>query len=177
MARRRRQQAAAPPALTAKGEELYLISIRPVYAYQIFRSKKRFELRRNAAGRIPEGAVMVVYASGNVRAIIGEFTVGRVIEGTAEQVWRSVTGQPGAGVGGDAWRYIKGAQHAMALEVVDPILYPRRVTLEEIRRVIPGWSPPLSYKQLREGEPVYELIIRRLRRLAGLEPEPIEAPA
>jgi len=168
--RQRQQQVVAPPALTVEGAELYLISIRPVYAYQIFRSRKKFELRRNAAGRIPEGAVMVVYASGNVRAIIGEFTVGSVIEGTAEQVWRRVMEQPNSGVGGDAWHYIRGAQRAMALEVQNPVLYPRRVTLEEIRRVIPGWNPPLSYKQLREGEPVYELIIRRLRRLAGLEP-------
>jgi len=178
LARRQRwRQVVAPPALTLEGGELYLISIRPVYAYQIFRSRKKFELRRNAAGRIPEGAVMVVYASGNVRAIIGEFTVGRVIEGTAEQVWRKVMERPDAGVGGDVWHYIRGAQHAMALEVQNPVMYPRRVTLEEIRRVIPGWNPPLSYKRLHEGEPVYELIIRRLRRLAGLEPEYGEEPA
>ncbi|ABM80261.1 universally conserved protein [Hyperthermus butylicus DSM 5456] len=168
MARQRKLQQ-AEPAITAAGAEIYLISIRPVYAYQIFREKKKFELRRNIAGRIPEGAVMVVYASGNVRAIIGEFTVGRVIEGTAEEVWRKVMQHDDAGVGGDAWHYIKGASKAMALEVRNPVLYPRRVVLEEIRRIIPGWNPPLSYKLLREGEPVYELIVRRLRRLAGLE--------
>ena len=113
---------------------------------------------------------MVVYASGNVRAIVGEFRVGRVIRGSAEEVWRRVTSERGSGVGGDAWRYIRGAERAMALEVVEPVLYPRRVGLEEIRRIVPGWNPPLSYKLLREGEPVYELVVRRLRRLVGREP-------
>lgn len=169
MARQRRRPE-APPALSVEGAPIYLISIRPVYAFQIFRGVKRFELRRGVAGSIPEGAVMVVYASGNVRAIVGEFRVGRVIRGTADQVWRQVMEERDSGVGGDAWRYIRGADKAMALEVVEPVLYPRRVTLEEIRRVVPGWNPPLSYKLLREGEPVYELIVRKLRRLVGREP-------
>lgn len=166
--RRGRRLQQAPQAVTETGAEMYLISIRPVYAYQIFRATKRFELRRNVIGRIPEGSVMIVYASGNVRAIIGEFTVGKVIEGTAEQVWRQVLSEKNHGIRGDAWRYIKGAEKAMALEVVNPVLYPRKVTLEEIRRIIPGWNPPLSYKALREGEPLYELVVKKLRRLAGL---------
>jgi len=170
LARQRRRAVEAPPATSVEGEPIYLISIRPVYAFQIFRGTKRFELRRGVAGSIPEGAVMVVYASGNVRAIIGEFRVGRVIRGTAEQVWRGVMSEKNSGVGEDAWRYIRGAERAMALEVVEPKLYPRRVTLEEIRRIVPGWNPPLSYKLLREGEPVYELVVRKLRMLAGLEP-------
>jgi len=176
--RRRSQRQEAPPALTADGAPVYLISIRPVYAYQIFRGTKRYELRRWVAGEIPEGSVMVVYASGNVRAIIGEFRVGAVVRGTAEHVWSTVMSDRESGVRGDAWHYIKGSDKAMALQVQEPRLYPRKVTLEEIRRIIPGWNPPLSYKLLREGEPLYELIIRKLRRQAGLEPpEPWEEEA
>ena len=167
-ARRGRQQ--PPPALDeASGAPLYLISIRPQYAYQIFRGVKKFELRRNVGPDIPEGSVMIVYASGNVKAIVGEFRVVRVIAGSAEHVWREVMKHPSPGVGSDAWPYIRGAERALALEVGSPTLYPRRVTLEELRRIIPGWMPPLSYKVLREGDPVYELVIKPLRRLAGLE--------
>jgi predicted transcriptional regulator len=162
---RQRRTVQAEPALSEEGTPIYLISIKPYYAYQIFRGVKKFELRRNAAGRIEEGSVMVVYASGNVRAIIGEFKVGRIIEGSAEDVWKKVISEEGSGIKGDAWHYIKGAERAMALEVVQPKLYPRKVSLEEIRRIIPGWNPPLSYKLLREGEPVYELIVKRLRLL------------
>jgi predicted transcriptional regulator len=163
---RRRQP---PPAVTGDGSPIFLISIRPQYAYQILRGVKRFELRRSVGSPIPKGSVMVVYASGSVRAIVGEFRVVRVIEGTAEQVWREVMKHPSPGVGLDAWPYIRGAERAVALEVGDPVVYPRRVTLEELRRIIPGWMPPLSYKQLREGDPTYELVIKPLRRLAGLQ--------
>ena len=153
-----------PAALDETGSPIYLISIKPHYAYQILRGVKKFELRRNVGVDIPEGSLMIIYASGNVKAIIGEFRVVRVIAGEAEQVWREVMKHPSPGVGTDAWSYIRGAQKALALEVGDPVLYPRRVTLEEVRRVIPGWMPPLSYKLLREGDPLYELVIKPLRR-------------
>ncbi len=171
MPQKRKTSVEAPPALTILGEPLYLISIKPHYAYQIFRGTKKYELRRGVSGQIPEGAVMIVYASGHVRAIIGEFRVGRVIHGNASEVWDHVVRDRSSGIGGDAWRYIRGSSRAMALEVLEPRMYPRRVTLEEIRRIIPGWNPPLSYKLLREGEPLYELIIRKLRK--GLDMEAI----
>ncbi len=167
--KRKKTSVEAPPALTMLGEPLYLISIKPHYAYQIFRGTKKYELRRGVSGQIPEGAVMIVYASGNVRAIVGEFRVGRVIRGDASKVWDHVVRDRSSGIGGDAWRYIRGSNRAMALEVLEPKMYPRRVTLEEIRRIIPGWNPPLSYKLLREGEPLYELIIRKLRKDFDME--------
>ncbi len=157
-----------PRALTDSGEPLYLISIRPQFAYQIFRGVKKFELRRWIGVPVEEGSIMIVYASGKVRAIIGEFKVGRIIEGSAEQVWREVMKHPSPGVDHKDWPYIKGASKALALEVKHAVLYPRKVTLDELRMIIPGWMPPLSYKVLREGDPVYELVIKPLRRFAGL---------
>ncbi len=155
------------PALTEANEPIYLISIRPQFAYQIFRGVKKFELRRWANTPVPEGAVMVVYVSGNIRAIMGEFKVGKVIEGNAIDVWREVMKHPSPGVDSDDWPYIRGAQRALALEVVEPAMYPRRISLDELRRIIPGWMPPLSYKLLKEGDPTYELLIKPLRRLIG----------
>lgn len=144
-------------------DDIYLMSIRPKYARAIFAGRKKYELRKvSGAPVIGEGSTIVVYASGQIKGIIGEFRVGRVIRATPERVWEIVR-QPGTGIGEDAWLYIRGAKQAMALEVVEPIPYQRAVTLEEIRRIIPGWMPPFSYKLLREGDPVYELIIRRIR--------------
>ncbi len=157
------------PARTSDGRIIYLMSIRPQFAFQIFRGVKKFELRRWIGVPIEEGSVIVVYASGRVKAIVGEFRVGRVIEGRAEEVWREVMRHPSPGVDHRDWPYIRGAERALALEVRNPVLYPRKVTLDELRMVIPGWAPPLSYKVLRVGEPVYELVIKPLRRYAGLD--------
>lgn len=147
------------------GAPIYLISIRPRFAFQIFKGVKKFELRKWIGVPVPEGAVMVVYVSGHVKAIMGEFRVGRVYSGTAEQVWRDIHMHPSPGVGRDDWPYIRGARRALAFEVVEARLYPRSVQLWEIRRIIPGWMPPLSYKVLRPCDPIYELIIKPLRRL------------
>ncbi|MEB3773562.1 MAG: DNA-binding protein [Desulfurococcales archaeon] len=145
-------------------EELYLMSIKPRYARAIFAGRKRYELRKvSGSPLISEGSIIVVYASGQIKGVIGEFRVGRIIKATPEKVWEIVS-VPGTGIGSDAWAYIRGAKQAIALEVLEPTPYPRPVTLEEIRRIIPGWMPPFSYRVLREGDPFYELIVKRLRK-------------
>ncbi len=156
-------------------EDMYLMSIRPKYAREIIAGRKRFELRKlSGVPPIEEGAVIVMYVSGDVKSIVGEFRAARVIRGTPELVW-GVASQPGSGVGDDAWQYIRGARRAMAIEVGERYVYERRITLEEIRRVIPGWQPPFSYRRIGEGEPLYELVIRRLRE-AMRRAEPGEHP-
>ncbi len=162
-ARRTQQQALEP--------RTFLMSIRPQFAYQILRGEKKFELRRWIGVPVAPGSVVVIYASGSVKALVGEFLVGRVYQGPAEDVWKQVMMHPSPGVDRDDWPYIRGAKKAMALEVERVIAYPRQVTLQELRRVIPGWQPPISYKVLREGDPLYELIVKKLRRLAGLDEE------
>jgi len=142
---------------------MYLMSIRPQYANAIFSGKKKFELRKlSGVPPVEEGSVIVVYSSGKVKSIVGEFRAGRVIMGPPDYVWAHAS-RPGTGVGGDAYAYIRGAKRAMAIEVVEPRLYPRPVSLEEIRRLIPGWMPPFSYKRLEPGDRIYELIVKRLR--------------
>ena len=144
-------------------EPVFLMSIRPQYVRPIFARVKRYELRKvSGAPRIEEGSIVVVYASGNLKSVIGEFRVGRVIEDSPEKVWALVY-KPGTGVSRESWNYIRGARRAMALEIRDPVPYPRPVTLDEIRRVIPGWLPPFSYRELYAGDPFYELILRPVR--------------
>ncbi len=143
--------------------EIYLMSIRPQYARAILSGRKKYELRKlSGVPPIEEGSIIVIYSSGSVKSIVGEFRAGRVIVGSPDIVWAHAS-RPGMGVGGDAYAYIRGARRAMAIEVVEPRAYPRPVTLEEIRRVIPGWMPPFSYRRLEPGDRVYELIVRRLR--------------
>ncbi len=147
--------------------EAYLMSIRPKFAMQIFRGEKRFELRRLRGRAIPPHSLIVVYASGRIRAIIGEFRVGRVIIGSPRSVWREATSVRGAGLDEDDWPYIRGSRRAMALEVLDARLYSRPISLTELRSIFPGWNPPMSFKPLPEGDPLFEMVIKRLRKASG----------
>lgn len=141
----------------------YMISIKPRYAEAILRGEKRLELRRADSVRPPPPrSLMIMYAAENVRSIVGEFTAGRVFVGSPEEVWRLAERR---GIGRDAKAYIAGSRRAMAIEVLMPVRY-ERVTLEEIRELIPYWSPP-RFALLAEGDPVRELVIRPLRALAG----------
>ncbi len=148
------------------GEEkkMYLMSIRPRYAYRIFSGSKKYELRRWFGLRPEPGEIIVVYASGNVRAIIGEFTAGRVIYGEPEEVWRYIMGQRDHGVRREDKEYIAGSRTAMAIEVLNPRLYPEPVSLYKLRNIIPGFNPPMSFRILDRDEPLYRLIIARLRK-------------
>lgn len=104
--------------------------------------------------------------SGRVKSIMGEFTAGRVIRGSPEEVWRRLSRIPDAGVGEGDYKYIKGSRQAMAIEVLNPLVYPSPVDLTTLRRIIPDFNPPLSMKMLDENDPLIELIVRRVRRLA-----------
>ncbi len=146
----------------------HLFSIRPQYAQAIFAGVKKFELRRGVGKEIDTGDTVVVYVSGHVKRIYGVFTVGRIIRGTPQQVWRAVTIGP-TGIGRDAWQYIQGSPRAMALEVLNPRVFPRQPTLNEVRRVLPNWNPPLSYLRLDENSPLFRIFIRPLLEELGEE--------
>lgn len=146
-------------------ETYYLMSIKPKYAYRIFTGIKKFELRK-WFGIMPEqGSIVVVYASGSVKAIIGEFRVGRIIRGTPSEIQRFLELETETGVSREDYNYIHGSKNAMAIEVIEPRLYSKPITLKELRSILPGFMPPLSFRRLHPLEPLYELIIRKARIL------------
>ncbi len=145
---------------------MYLMSIRPRYAYRIFTGIKKYELRRWFGLKPEPGDIIIVYASGNVRALIGEFRVGRVIYGDPEDVWNYIMSQEKHGVRREDKGYIEGSRAAMAIEVIEPRLYPEPVSLYKLRAIIPGFNPPMSFKILEPDDPLYRLVVEKLREMA-----------
>lgn len=141
----------------------FLFSIRPIYAYRVFAGKKKYELRRNVPWEINRGDRVILYVSGRVQAIMGEFTVGKVIAGPADSVWRRLSSIPDTGITEDLYRYIAGGARAVAVEVVDPIMYRYSVKLSDLRAILPGFNPPLSVMKLDENDPFVKLIANKLR--------------
>ncbi len=147
---------------------IILFSIRPEYARAILAGIKKFELRRGSALNIQPGSIAVLYASGKVKRIVGHFTVGKVFRGSPAYVWRIVTSKKEYGIGVDAKKYIEGSTSAAAIEVLNPHAYTSRISLNEIRMILPGWNPPLSYTILNEGDPFVEIILKPLWRKEGI---------
>jgi len=145
-----------------------LLSIKPKYAQRILSGYKKFELRTWIGHEFYPGMLVVMYASGNIRAIVGEFRVGKVYKGRPEYIWGKLIeegGEDQTGVGEEDYVYISRARKALAIEVLEPKKYVRPIRLEEIRILIPRWLPPMSHSLLGLGDPLWEMVIKRLRVL------------
>jgi predicted transcriptional regulator len=142
--------------------ETYLISIRPKYAYRIFAGTKKFELRRWFGITPTPGSRLIVYASGGVKAIIGEFRAGRIYSGSPRDVESFLEKLGDTGVGREDYTYISGARRAMAIEVKDPRLYAKPIRLSELRTILPGFNPPQSFRRLDEYDPLIKVILRKV---------------
>lgn len=141
---------------------MFLMSIKPVFARELFLGYKRFELRRVLNPHPKSGDLVVVYVSGNVQALTGEFRVGRVFRGKPEKLFSTLEKYKPHGLRSEHWSYIRSLKEALAIEVVDALEYPLRVKLSDIRRIIPGFKPPYTYTPIYKWDPIYQLILLKV---------------
>jgi predicted transcriptional regulator len=134
------QLAAWPP-------QVALMSIRPVYADRILRGEKRFEIRRRPV-RLSPDALVLIYSSAPVKAVVGAFTVKQVHVGSPEGLWRKFSDS--MGVAREAYRdYLQGVDRACAIEVSEIVLLPK-TPLADLRAADADFRPPQSYMFLGE---------------------------
>ncbi len=140
------------------GEDVdyFVMSLKPIFAEEILAGRKRFEMRK-FFGAIPPGSIVLVYESSPVKAFTGEFKVKSCSIVTEEFLLRNAEA---FGVTDRDIPYILGRGKLLLVEVGEVVRYPRRVTLEEVRRYIPGYKPPISYRRVNKG------FIELIRRLA-----------
>ena len=97
-----------------------LLSIKPEFAERIFTGEKRFEYRKATFKKAV--STVVVYATQPVGMIIGEFEVGRVLQGAPAEIWEATKSQ--AGISKDLFlRYFSGRTKGYAIEVREPRKY------------------------------------------------------
>ena len=114
------------------------MSFKPIFAYQVVRGVKKLELRKKVFN-IERDSRVLVYASKPIKAIVGEFKVGRVIEGKVRDIWEYAKRVPDSGVDERDLPYIEGGRRVLAIEVLNPIEYRKIITINDIRTVIPKW--------------------------------------
>lgn len=142
-----------------------MIPIKPVFAYRIFTRRKKFDLRKVVREvRVRPGDRVVMYVSGKVKSFMGEYTVGRVIQGPPDYIEQVLREIPDAGVGVEDFGYIKGANRAIAIEVLNPVVYRSPIELKPILRLFPDYQPPLGIQELDPYEPIVVLVFDRARK-------------
>ncbi|NUL44308.1 ASCH domain-containing protein [Cellulosimicrobium funkei] len=139
----RNEQAAQPSELA----DAVLISIRSRFVRSILAGTKTFELRRKIP-QSPVGRLLVVYSSGEDRAITACGRVSGVTSDTPSAVWNKHKNH--LGVSREEFEaYFEGSTTAHALHLEDVAAIPRRLTLKELRSEH-GLEPPQSWRYLSQ---------------------------
>ena len=135
-----------------------VFAVRPPLAEALVDGSKGFEFRR-VRPMLSPGDVAYVYSTAPVQAIIGSFICGDLFYGRPETLWRKLGSA--ANTPRPVFRdYFQGSQMASAIEVTKPCAWATPLSLVLIRRRIPDFRPPQSYKFLASTEPLARLIKR-----------------
>jgi len=120
-----------------------LLSIRPHFVGLIFAGTKTVELRR-VKPRIKAGDLVVVYASGATKGIVGAFEVAGVTAAAPSSIWRKFNGGSGLTKRGFDI-YFAGASVGYAIRIGKRWKIQEPVPLNTLRKRRAGFRPPQSY--------------------------------
>ncbi len=127
-----------------------LISIRPTFVERIFNGTKTVELRR-VFPRVEAGDLVIVYASGNEKSLVGAFQIAAVIKSTPAKNWMRF----GSGTGlkkKNFETYYGDVEIGYAIEISHTWRLLTPVKLTDLRRQPGGFHPPQGYRYLNLRE-------------------------
>lgn len=153
-----------PDGAQAAARRMLLLSVRPEFAEPLIRGEKRYELRRIRPAVGP-GDMVWVYSTQPRCALLGGVGVAAVHRQRVGALWRRVRrvcGVSRATFDG----YYEGCSEGYAIEVCEPTPLREPLTLDELRRRVPGFSPPQSYWYLNDERERDALLVRLLRPFA-----------
>lgn len=120
-----------------------LISIRPEFVESIFAGTKTIELRR-VKPRLQAGDLVVIYASGCTKGIVGAFEVEGVTSASPASIWKSLNAVSGL-QRVDFDSYFKGRDVGHAIHVGKLWKLAVPIPLRTLRKRRIGFRPPQSY--------------------------------
>ncbi|MBD2537778.1 ASCH domain-containing protein [Coleofasciculus sp. FACHB-SPT36] len=133
---------------------ILLLSIRPEYANKIFDGTKKVELRR-VRPRLSKGDLVIVYVSSPKKAVLGSFTVDKIIEEPILELWNQVWNKAGITLA-EFDSYYEGASVGFGILLKKPNRFEIPVSLERLREKWIDFRPPQSYHYLTDSE--YEIV-------------------
>ncbi len=126
------------------------MSIKTKYARLIFDGHKTVEVRRRLSSKSWRWDRMYVYSSGEDKAVIGRVDMFRprafpVEEARKHLFWMQISEE-------EFDDYCKGVDEVWLIELYRPKKYKRPISLERMRKIIPGFRPPQSHLYLSEED-------------------------
>lgn len=131
-------------------QDALLLSIRPEHAQNIFTGTKTVELRR-VRPRVSKGYKVLVYVSSPIKALVGGFEVAEVIEDKPKKLWGKV--QEYAAITRKQFdEYYIDAVTGYGIMIANVWALDQVVPLEHLRKKLPGFQAPQSYRYLKDAE-------------------------
>lgn len=125
-----------------------LMSIKPWFAEAILVGDKTVELRRRRP-RLDPGSWVLIYASSPVKAVVGWFEVGAVVEADPATLWHRL--RRTAGVTRTEFDdYFSGRPVGYGIEIAE---------VGRTNPIHPGIRPPQSWQYLREAVAAHRALI------------------
>src|SRR5208282_3074625 len=129
-----------------------LISIHPNHVEQIFLGKKRYELRRKFSTKWL-GHRLNIYATEPAMQLVGQATVGRIIQSSPKEIWKRFGPELGC-TRMHFDEYTKNAEEIFAIELIDVTPFRVPVSRKEIVHILQeSLIPPQSYCVLKSNKP------------------------
>lgn len=140
-------------------KKIALMSIKTKHSQKIFSGVKIWEFRK-APPKLKEGESLeiIVYSSQVERAIVGKFSVERIVSCELEELMK-VTGYENNNDALEWFRaYYSNKKLCSAIKIKNPILFETPITLAMVREEIPSFCPPQNYIYIKEGSRINMLL-------------------
>ena len=129
-------------------DEMILLSIREVYFERIARGEKRYEFRKRLPRGMEQGMKVAVYCTKPVSRIVAWFSVGGLLSGTPQSIWRRT--KTAAGIERKKYmEYFHGKNVANAIVIRKLWLLKKPISLKELGGVK---SAPQFFVRLNAGQ-------------------------
>lgn len=130
--------------------EVLFISVKPEFTEKIFDGSKTIELRKSTPS-VDENALLVIYSTVPVKAVIGISRIKRIIKMSPNNLWDKYSKRLGI----DRKRffeYYENMDHAIGIELEDVFKLPNQIPLHLIRKFYPSFHPPQTFRYLSKRE-------------------------
>jgi predicted transcriptional regulator len=135
-----------------------VVSVRPNYAAKILEGAKTVELRRRFPEACTIGALMLIYSSHPVRAIVGHARIREIHRLPLPNLWREF-GKLACIEKKDFDDYFCGSNYGSAILLGDVKILPQQVKASELQKKF-GFVAPQSFRYLSEE---YNSLLRNER--------------
>ena len=146
-------------------EKVVLMSIMTKYSKKIFNGTKHWEFRKNLPKLDDEdNLTVVVYSSKTDKAIVGEFTAGRILKCSFDELMR-ITGNEND-LEALEWfkNYYKDKEECCAIEIINPIKYKNPINLGTIVLNSPNFKAPQNFIYINKNDTI-DILIKNSKKV------------